>query len=146
MSPTPVIVCQLQRYLSAWIVSDLREWWESEIIRLVAQNIVSGSEDSAGISVRYGASRAPKPVCVVFLVLPSAPAPWEAPIPFKTPDTPQSMNSPHAGPSLFVYSSVEPCGFDRWLSNCVSIYQKPHTSNYKWGFIWMEWFIPYEPE
>jgi len=90
----------------------------------------------AQTSVRYGASRAPKPASPCLNSPPRlgqcpgvghffstpAPAPVQAPAPFTAPNSPPSMSFLGPGPRFFVYSPLEHCSFDTWLSNCVSIY------------------------
>ena len=92
---------------------------------------------SMSLSVRYGASRAPKPAgphlnsppspgqwpgAGPFFFSTPAPAPVQAPAQFNAPNSPPSMNFLHPGPGFFVYSPLEHCSFDTCLSNCVSIY------------------------
>jgi len=89
------------------------------------------------ISVHYGASGAPKPAGPR-LNSPPRPGQWPGagrfffstlPLPLSRPPprsmprtAPLSMNFLRPGPRFFVYSPLEHCSFDTWLSNCVSIY------------------------
>jgi len=138
------------------------EWHEAYTCYITSLTAVSSCVSRSILyGVRYGASGALKPGAPR-LNNPPRPTQWpepggffchplplsqSRPLPCSIPGTAPPVNEfSRQGPRFFVYSPGEPSSFDTWMSNCVTIYQKPDTSNAIQEFICMQWFILYEQE